>query len=81
MNLKINTEKIQKSIQSSSFKNLSELETKSDFPESVIDRKTGKKKKFFNLGPNNDWKKLLDENTKLEIEEKFKIEMEELGYL
>ena len=81
MNLKINSEKIQKSIQSCSFKNLSDLEIKSDFSESVIDRKTGKKKKFFNLGPNNDWKKLLDENIRLEIEEKFNIEMKELGYL
>ena len=77
----LHPQKIQKSIQSCSFKNLSDLEIKSDFSESVIDRKTGKKKKFFNLGPNNDWKKLLDENIRLEIEEKFNIEMKELGYL
>ena len=39
------------------------------------------KKKFFNLGPSNDWKKLLDKDIRLEIEEKFKDEMLELGYL
>ena len=39
------------------------------------------KKKFFNLGPSNDWKKLLDKDIRLEIEEKFKGEMLELGYL
>ena len=44
-------------------------------------KKTGEKKDFFNLGPNNDWNKLLDKKISMEIEEKFKIEMKELGYL
>ena len=76
-------ERIKKSpnYKNGSFKNLSELELKSDFTESVIDKKTGKKKKFFNLGPSNDWKKLLDKDIRLEIEVKFNIEMRELGYL
>ena len=38
-------------------------------------------KNFFNLGPSNDWKKLLDKDIRLEIEEKFGIEMRELNYL
>ena len=81
MEIKIDEEKINRAVHSCSFKNLSELELKSDFAESVIDKKTGKKKKFFNLGPSNDWKKLLDKDIRLEIEEKFKDEMLELGYL
>jgi hypothetical protein len=47
----------------------------------VHDRESNSKKKFFNLGPSNDWKKLLDKDIRLEIEEKFKDEMLELGYL
>ena len=81
MNIKIDKDKIEKAINSTSFKNLSELETKYGFEESVIDKKTGKNKKFFNLGPKNDWKKLLDKEIVNEIEKEFKFEMEELGYL
>ena len=42
-----------------------------------------KKKKidFFNLGPNNNWKKILDPLIAKKIEARFKNEMEELGYL
>ena len=39
------------------------------------------KKKFFYLGPKNDWKKLLNENIRQEIENKLSNEMKELGYL
>ena len=39
------------------------------------------KKKFFNLGPQNDWKKILDKKTLKYIENSFEIEMKELGYL
>ena len=45
------------------------------------DKKTGEKKKFFHLGPNNNWKKFLDDDIRKKIEENFKNEMEELGYL
>ena len=37
--------------------------------------------KFFNLGPKNDWKHLLDKEIVDEIEEKFFEEMKELKYL
>ena len=40
-----------------------------------------KKKKFFNLGPRNDWKKSLDKKFVDEIENSFKDEMKELGYI
>ena len=56
-------------------------EDKEGFIESVLDRESNSKKKFFNLGPDNDWKKLLDKDIRLEIEVKFNIEMRELGYL
>ena len=47
----------------------------------MLDSESDSKKKNFNLGPDNDWKKLLNKNIRLEIEEKFKDEMVELGYL
>ena len=56
-------------------------EEKTGFIESARDRNSNGKKKFFNLGPGNDWSKLLDNDVRLEIEEKFKNEMLELGYL
>ena len=70
-----------KAIEACSFHNLRTAEDKEGFIESVHDKKSNSKKKFFYLGPNNDWKKLLDKDIRLEIEEKFNLEMKELGYL
>ena len=39
--------------------NLKKLEKENGFAEAVNDKKKGEKN-FFNLGPENDWKKLLD---------------------
>ena len=36
---------------------------------------------FFNLGPDNDWRKILEKKISDEIEFKFNDEMRELGYL
>ena len=72
--------KIKKAIETCSFKNLQRLETDGKFKEQTVD-KQNKSVKFFHLGPKNDWKKILDKNISREIENKFKAEMEELGYL
>ena len=45
------------------------------------DKKTGEIKQFFNLGPANDWSKLLKDDVKESIEKEFKNEMRELGYI
>jgi len=63
------------------FGNMQKMENETGFQESLIDNKTGKKAKFFYLGPKNDWKKLLDKVIQKKIEEAFKKEMIELGYL
>ena len=57
------------------------LEKKDTFYESVIDENTGKRKPFFNLGPSNDWRKILDDKNRERIEKNFEKEMLELGYL
>ncbi len=73
--------KIKEAISSSSFENFKKMEKDGSFKESATNKNTGQKKNFFYLGPNNDWKKLLDNNIRQEIEKKFKNEMQYLGYL
>jgi len=56
-------------------------EERESFHEALIDNKTGKRKIFFNLGPKNDWRKILDQKIKENIEKSFNEEMKELNYL
>ena len=67
-------------IKNSSFAKLQDMESMHGFTESSV-REDGKKNKFFFLGPKNDWNELLDKEIVNEINEEFKIEMKELGYL
>ena len=74
-------EQINNAISCSSFKTLKNLEDLGGFSESTVDKRTGQKKKFFFLGPENDWRQLVDEKITYSIEKKFKKEMIELKYL
>jgi len=78
--IKFSEEQIKNSIEESSFKNLRNIEDKNGFIESIEDTKN-KKKKFFNLGPNNNWKKNLEKKFIDRIEKSFNNEMKELGYI
>ena len=80
-NLSIDKNKIKNMIETTSFKNMQALEKKEGFIESKINIKTGKKIPFFNLGPKNTWKNILDEEIRKKIEISFRDEMIELGYL
>tara|TARA_B110000008_G_scaffold6654_1_gene6555 strand:+ start:330 stop:1187 length:858 start_codon:yes stop_codon:yes gene_type:complete len=80
INIKITNEKINEAIIKSSFKNLKKSEEKFGFSEAPISD-LNETKKFFNLGPKNDWKNLLPNQIRLEIEKRFQKEMMELGYL
>ena len=73
--------KLNKIIKSTEFKKMKDMESKKSFHESIADKETGKKRPFFNLGPQNDWKKTLSSENKEKIEKAFKKEMLELGYL
>ena len=77
----INTKKFDNVLNSTSFKNMKKLENEKGFFEAMTDKNSGKKKPFFNLGPENNWKKILDGKVRIKIEKVFKDEMEELGYL
>ena len=81
LNIKITDEKIRDSVKKSSFDNLKKAEERFGFSEAPIDAKTQKQKKFFNLGKQNNWKKLLPDEIKKKIEKEFNKEMVELGYL
>ena len=79
--LLIDDKKLDNVIKSTQFNNMQKLEKEVGFKESVLDKKTNKKKPFFNLGPSNNWKNTLDLNLTNKIEKTFSKEMEELGYL
>jgi len=81
INLEIDESKIKNVIQSTSFENMKNLEKEKGFEEARISTETKEKIPFFNLGPKNEWKKLLDLETIKKIEKAFKKEMKELEYL
>ena len=81
MGLNFSEKLIDKAIKLSSFDRLQSLEEKKGFSESVVDPNSGIRKKFFNLGPKNNWREKLDKKISNEIEKEFENEMIELGYL
>ena len=80
LNVKIDDNRINEAIEKSSFKNLQKSEEKFGFVEAPFGGITDKKK-FFNLGPKNNWREFLPTKIKSEIEKKFEKEMIKLGYL
>ena len=73
--------KLNKVIKTTEFESMKKKEENEIFYEAVIDTNTGKRKNFFNLGPQNNWRKLLDKKNVDKIEISFEKEMVELGYL
>ena len=80
-NFKINKEKLKNVLKTTNFDYMKNLENKKGFEEAKLDKKTGKKIPFFNLGSKNDWKKILNTKIKNNIEKAFEKEMVELNYL
>ena len=79
-NLKFKNNNILKAIKECSFDNMSNQEDKFGFNDNSIKNKK-LNKKFFNLGPKNNWQNILDKKILIEIESIFEAEMKELGYL
>ena len=75
-NFKISNKKIDNIIRTTSFEVLQKKEAKNGFMEAA-----SSKIKFFNLGPRNTWKNIVDEKLIYKIEKNFKKEMKELNYL
>ena len=74
-------EKINLAIKKNSFTSLKNTEEKYGFTESTYNKRKNIRNKFFFLGPDNDWRKLLNKKTIYRIEKNFKSEMKQLGYL
>ena len=79
-NISVDKEKLLNSIQSTNFINLRNKEENQGFEESVFSKKTGKKLRFFNLGVNNRWQKILPEEIKIKVNNTFKNDLKFLKY-
>jgi len=81
MKFEIDMVKLNKVIKTTEFDKMKKKEENEIFYEAPLDIQNNKRKIFFNLSPKNDWRKLLNEKNRDKIENNFKREMMELGYL
>ena len=79
--IELSEQKIDQIIKDTDFKNLKVLEKEGYFLENAVNIKTNDKATFFNLGPNNDYNKILNEEVRFKIEKKFAYTMKNLNYL
>ena len=78
---KINIAKLKNTIKSTSFSKLKNNEIKYGFSEAVNSQKNKQNKiKFFKLGPENNWRKILDKNLKEKLNKVFEKDLDELSY-
>ena len=78
---KIDEQKLLTCIENCKFSNLKKMENQNGFDESMIDKKTGNKITFFNLGKKNDFRNLLEKNLIDEMNEYFKYQLEKYKYI
>ena len=71
--------KLKNALNTTSFEKLKQKEKKYGFSEAVSFN-SNKKTQFFNLGPQNNWKKILDKNIEKKISKFFKQDLKELSY-
>ena len=76
----INKSKIKNAVNSTLFSKLQSKEKNEGFSEAILSKKGDKKIPFFFMGPDNDWKKILDKNLKNKIIEAFEKNLNELSY-
>ena len=76
----INKGKVKKCIENCSFNKMKKEEKEKGFFEAIKKKDTDEKIKFFNLGKDNDYKKLLDEKLLFQMNEIFKNEIKQYNY-
>ena len=79
-NEKINKIKLKNSVNSTFFDKLKQNEKINGFSEAIISKKDNKKIPFFHLGPNNNWRKILNKELQNKMTNAFKNSITELGY-
>ena len=77
---KFDKEKAKKCIKNCSFDLLKKEEEKSGFPEALLGQKTQNKIKFFNLGKDNDYKKILPKDTLNKLNKILASDLEKFKY-
>ena len=77
---KIDENKFQNAIKTTSFENLQSKEIKGEFLENAVSLKTNKKVRFFNLGSKNKWEKILPEKYKIKLNNEFREDLKFLKY-
>ena len=77
---KINKDKLKNSVGSTFFDKLKNDEKNNGFVEAVPSKINKDKIPFFNLGPDNDWKKILDKGQQIKLTDMFREDLIELGY-
>tara|TARA_B100001057_G_scaffold482043_1_gene556823 strand:- start:105 stop:947 length:843 start_codon:yes stop_codon:yes gene_type:complete len=77
----LDVDKFRNTLNTTKFDKMQKLEASESFDEAKINIKTGEKIKFFNLGIENDWKKILDPEIKKSLENELQNELKELKYI
>ena len=77
----VEQDKLNNVLKTTTFDYMKNLEKEKGFIESKVNKKTNEKIPFFNSGPQNDWRQILNPKIKDLIEKTFEKEMLELGYL
>ena len=77
---KIDQKKLDNAIDTTNFKSLQNIENEGKFGENVYSLKDNRKIKFFYQGPENDWKKNLDENMIKKMNEYYRDDLKFFQY-
>jgi len=77
---KIDPKKLSNALETTNFKSLQDIENQGKFSENVYSLKDNRKIKFFYQGPENDWKKNLDENMIKKMNEYYRNDLKFFRY-
>ena len=77
----IDEQKLSKCVENCQFSNLKKMEEQKGFDESMVDKKTGNKITFFNLGEKNNFKDILEKDLIDEMNDYFKYQLKKYKYI
>ena len=77
----IDKQKLLKCVENCKFSNLKTMEREKGFDESMVNKKTGEKITFFNLGEKNNFRDILEKNLINEMNDYFKYQLKKYKYI